>query len=221
MCSRWPDRVYGELLTLSNAVALLLGWGGARSGRPLSEWRHHVQVLSWRTSRGVSGIRTPRSGNGAPFAKITVKTEMHGTCFRTITPGHALVAGARMAWAGSRGRRMAARRSDRRRGLCPRWPRPEHGPVLPGRGHGRRRCSYGPRHLLWDREAGLDIHDTSSLLAPTFHRSEVVGFLAGFGTTFAAVPDPVGMFRRRSSKGISPTMASSGCFRLAGSMTAS
>ena len=55
--------------------------------------------------------------------------------------------------------------------------------------------------------AGLDIHDTSSLLAPTLHRSEVVGFLAGFGTTFAAVPDLIGMFRRRSSKGINPTMA--------------
>jgi MtN3 and saliva related transmembrane protein len=55
--------------------------------------------------------------------------------------------------------------------------------------------------------AGLEIQDTSSLLSPTLHRSEVVGFLAGFGTTFAAVPDLVGMFRRRSSKGINPTMA--------------
>jgi MtN3 and saliva related transmembrane protein len=55
--------------------------------------------------------------------------------------------------------------------------------------------------------AGLDIHDTSSLLSPTLQRSEVVGFLAGFGTTFAAVPDLIGMFRRRSSKGINPTMA--------------
>jgi MtN3 and saliva related transmembrane protein len=32
--------------------------------------------------------------------------------------------------------------------------------------------------------------------------------VAGFGTTFAAVPDLIGMFRRRSSKGINPTMAS-------------
>ena len=55
--------------------------------------------------------------------------------------------------------------------------------------------------------ASLGIHDTSSLLAPTLHRSEVVGFVAGFGTTFAAVPDLIGMFRRRSSKGINPTMA--------------
>jgi MtN3 and saliva related transmembrane protein len=55
--------------------------------------------------------------------------------------------------------------------------------------------------------AALDMHDASSLLAPTLHRSEVVGFVAGFGTTFAAVPDLIGMFRRRSSKGINPTMA--------------
>jgi uncharacterized protein with PQ loop repeat len=31
--------------------------------------------------------------------------------------------------------------------------------------------------------------------------------VAGLGTTFAAVPDLIGMFRRRSSKGINPTMA--------------
>lgn len=55
--------------------------------------------------------------------------------------------------------------------------------------------------------AGLGIHDTSSLLLPRFQRSEVFGFVAGFGTTFAAVPDLIGMFRRRSSKGINPTMA--------------
>jgi MtN3 and saliva related transmembrane protein len=54
---------------------------------------------------------------------------------------------------------------------------------------------------------GLGMHDTSSLFLPRFHRSEVVGFVAGFGTTFAAVPDLIGMFKRRSSKGINPTMA--------------
>jgi len=53
----------------------------------------------------------------------------------------------------------------------------------------------------------LGIRDTSSLLAPSFTRSEVLGFVAGFGTTFAAVPDLVGMLRRRSSKGINPRMA--------------
>jgi MtN3 and saliva related transmembrane protein len=54
---------------------------------------------------------------------------------------------------------------------------------------------------------GLTVADTSSLLAPGFTRSEVLGFVAGFGTTFAAVPDLVSMFRRRSSKGMNPTMA--------------
>ena len=54
---------------------------------------------------------------------------------------------------------------------------------------------------------GLVPHDTSSLLVPAFRRSEVVGFLAGFGTTFAAVPDLVAMFRRRSSAGMNPRMA--------------
>ena len=54
---------------------------------------------------------------------------------------------------------------------------------------------------------GLVVHDTSSLLLPQFSRSEVLGFVAGFGTTFAAVPDLVAMLRRRSSKGMNPTMA--------------
>ena len=56
--------------------------------------------------------------------------------------------------------------------------------------------------------ASLAIPDTSSLFFPGFQKSEVFGFVAGFGTTFAAVPDLIGMFRRRSSKGINPTMAS-------------
>ncbi len=49
--------------------------------------------------------------------------------------------------------------------------------------------------------------DTQSLLIPRFQRSEVVGFLAGFGTTFAVVPDLVAMLRRRSSAGMNPRMA--------------
>lgn len=49
--------------------------------------------------------------------------------------------------------------------------------------------------------------DTKSLLFPGFHRSEVIGFLAGFGTTFAAVPDLVAMLKRRSSAGMNPRMA--------------
>jgi len=54
---------------------------------------------------------------------------------------------------------------------------------------------------------GLEIHDTSSLFNPEVKRSEVMGLVAGFGTTFAAVPDLVAMFKRRSSKGMNPTMA--------------
>jgi MtN3 and saliva related transmembrane protein len=50
-------------------------------------------------------------------------------------------------------------------------------------------------------------HDTSSLLAPRFRRSEIFGFVAGLGTTFAAVPDLVAMLRRRSSAGMNPRMA--------------
>jgi uncharacterized protein with PQ loop repeat len=49
-------------------------------------------------------------------------------------------------------------------------------------------------------------HDTTSLLIPRFHRSEVVGFVAGFGTTFAAVPDLLAMLKRRSSAGLNPRM---------------
>jgi len=49
--------------------------------------------------------------------------------------------------------------------------------------------------------------DTSSLFAPRFHRSEIIGFLTGLGTTFAAVPDLIAMLKRRSSAGMNPRMA--------------
>jgi len=51
------------------------------------------------------------------------------------------------------------------------------------------------------------VHDMESLLVPGFQHSEVVGLVAGFGTTFAALPDLIGMFKRRSSKGMNPRMA--------------
>lgn len=54
----------------------------------------------------------------------------------------------------------------------------------------------------------LVVRDTSSLLFPGFRRSEVLGFVAGFGTTFAGMPDLIKMLKRRSSKGMNPTMAS-------------
>jgi uncharacterized protein with PQ loop repeat len=49
-------------------------------------------------------------------------------------------------------------------------------------------------------------HDTQSLLLPHFHRSEIVGLVAGFGTTFAALPDLIAMLRRHSSAGMNPRM---------------
>ena len=45
-----------------------------------------------------------------------------------------------------------------------------------------------------------------SLLVPRFQRSEIFGFVAGLGTTFAAVPDLLVMLRRRSSAGMNLRM---------------
>jgi MtN3 and saliva related transmembrane protein len=53
----------------------------------------------------------------------------------------------------------------------------------------------------------LVVRDTASLLAPRFMRSEIVGLVAGAGTTFASLPDLIGMLKRRSSKGMNPRMA--------------
>jgi MtN3 and saliva related transmembrane protein len=48
--------------------------------------------------------------------------------------------------------------------------------------------------------------DARSLLIPEFQRSEILGFVAGFGTTFAAMPDLIAMLKRRSSAGMNPRM---------------
>jgi MtN3 and saliva related transmembrane protein len=53
----------------------------------------------------------------------------------------------------------------------------------------------------------LTPHDTRSLFSPTIPRSEVVGIVAGFGTTFAALPDLVAMLKRKSTAGMNPRMA--------------
>jgi uncharacterized protein with PQ loop repeat len=50
-------------------------------------------------------------------------------------------------------------------------------------------------------------HDAQSLLIPRLQRSEIVGLVAGLGTTFAALPDLVKMLKRRSSAGMAPMMA--------------
>jgi MtN3 and saliva related transmembrane protein len=49
--------------------------------------------------------------------------------------------------------------------------------------------------------------DTQSLLFPGLQRAEVFGFVAGFGTTFAAMPDLVSMLKRRSRAGMNPMIA--------------
>ena len=49
--------------------------------------------------------------------------------------------------------------------------------------------------------------DTASLLLPEFKKSEILGFVAGLGTTCAGLPDLVAMFRRRSTAGMNPRMA--------------
>ena len=58
-------------------------------------------------------------------------------------------------------------------------------------------------------------HDVKSLLVPRLMRSEVFGFVAGLGTTFAAMPDLVAMLKRRSSSGMNPRMAAiTGAFQI-------
>jgi len=49
--------------------------------------------------------------------------------------------------------------------------------------------------------------DAESLIHSSLRRSDVVGFVAGLGTTFAALPDLIAMLKRRSSKGMNPRMA--------------
>ncbi|MDF0644631.1 MAG: SemiSWEET family transporter [Nitrospira sp.] len=56
--------------------------------------------------------------------------------------------------------------------------------------------------------AGQDIEsDVEALASSAITMKEVVGFIAGFGTTFAAVPDLIVMLKRRSTVGMNPTMA--------------
>jgi MtN3 and saliva related transmembrane protein len=51
------------------------------------------------------------------------------------------------------------------------------------------------------------LHNTKSILLPRFQRSDLFGFVAGLGTTFAVLPDLVAMLRRRASAGMNPRMA--------------
>jgi MtN3 and saliva related transmembrane protein len=78
------------------------------------------------------------------------------------------------------------------------------------------RLNSNPLKTLWLLAIGLialggcdslAISDTQSLLVPSLLKSEIWGFVAGFGTTFAAVPDLIAMLKRRSSAGMNPRMA--------------
>jgi MtN3 and saliva related transmembrane protein len=63
--------------------------------------------------------------------------------------------------------------------------------------------------------ADLTPHHLEQLFKPNTHLSEIVGFLAGLGTTFAAVPDLIAMLKRRSSLGMNPHMgAIMGAFQI-------
>jgi len=50
----------------------------------------------------------------------------------------------------------------------------------------------------------LTPHRLELLVRPNTEMSEIVGFLAGLGTTFAAFPDLLAMLKRRSSLGMNP-----------------
>ena len=61
--------------------------------------------------------------------------------------------------------------------------------------------------ILSEACASVGVPDPASLFVPRLHRSEIVGIVAGFGTTFAGLPDLLTMLRRRSHESINPRMA--------------
>jgi MtN3 and saliva related transmembrane protein len=61
----------------------------------------------------------------------------------------------------------------------------------------------------------LAVRDPGKLVSPRVQLKEILGFVAGLGTTFAAVPDVIAMLRRRSSAGMNPRMAAiTGSFQI-------
>ena len=48
--------------------------------------------------------------------------------------------------------------------------------------------------------------DTDKIVRSDTDLPEIIGIIAGFGTTFAAFPDLLAMMRRRSSEGMNPRM---------------
>jgi len=53
----------------------------------------------------------------------------------------------------------------------------------------------------------LRLQAADVFIASAFSAKEIIGFLAGLGTTFAAFPDLIAMLKRRSSQGMNPRMA--------------
>jgi uncharacterized protein with PQ loop repeat len=72
-----------------------------------------------------------------------------------------------------------------------------------------KRLTYGALllALITLNGCGELTRNTQSLLVPQFKRSDIFGLVAGFGTTFAALPDLIAMLRRRSSAGMNPRMS--------------
>jgi MtN3 and saliva related transmembrane protein len=57
--------------------------------------------------------------------------------------------------------------------------------------------------------------NTEKLVKSDIDLKEIVGLLAGVGTTFAALPDLIAMLRRRSSLGMNPRMSTiTGTFQI-------
>ena len=57
--------------------------------------------------------------------------------------------------------------------------------------------------------------NTEQLVKSDVELKEIVGLLAGFGTTFAALPDLIAMLKRRSSLGMNPRMSAiTGTFQI-------
>lgn len=69
--------------------------------------------------------------------------------------------------------------------------------------------------IIMDGCQDLVPRDVQSLFFPGLRRSEIFGFIAGLGTTFAALPDLISMLRRRSSAGMNPRMSTiTGTFQI-------
>lgn len=57
-------------------------------------------------------------------------------------------------------------------------------------------------------EEDFEAPNVEALASSAISLKEIIGFVAGFGTTFAALPDLITMLKRQSSQGMNPTMAS-------------